>query len=82
MREDAHATQLGPSHPALRCGFELARWPHDNSPRSMRVQQKPTWSKAAALARKWDLTQLAKRLEQFAASKSFEAAMQRSEYAF
>lgn len=29
--------------------------------------QKPTWNKAAALARKWELNQLAKRLEEFAA---------------
>ena len=29
--------------------------------------QKPTWSKAAALARNWELNQLAKRLEEFAA---------------
>ena len=28
--------------------------------------QKPTWSKAAALARNWELNQLAKRLEEFA----------------
>jgi exodeoxyribonuclease III len=28
--------------------------------------QKPTWSKAAALARKWELNQLARRLEEFA----------------
>jgi DNA polymerase-1 len=28
--------------------------------------QKPTWRKAAALAREWDLNQLAKRLEEFA----------------
>jgi DNA polymerase-1 len=28
--------------------------------------QKPTWSKAAALARKWELNQLAGRLEEFA----------------
>ena len=30
--------------------------------------QKPTWSKAAALARDWKLTQLAKRLEELASS--------------
>ena len=29
-------------------------------------KQKPTWSKAAALARDWELTQLAKRLEELA----------------
>ena len=29
-------------------------------------KQKPTWSKAAALARKWELTQLAKRIEELA----------------
>jgi peptidoglycan hydrolase-like amidase len=29
--------------------------------------QKPTWNKAAALARNWELNQLAKRLEEFAA---------------
>jgi DNA polymerase-1 len=28
--------------------------------------QKPTWAKAAALARKWELKQLARRLEEFA----------------
>jgi DNA polymerase-1 len=28
--------------------------------------QKPTWSKAAALARKWELNQLARRLEELA----------------
>jgi len=30
--------------------------------------QKPTWIKAAALARKWELNQLAKRLEELATS--------------
>jgi DNA polymerase-1 len=30
--------------------------------------QKPTWRKAAALAREWDLNQLAKRLEEFASA--------------
>jgi hypothetical protein len=29
--------------------------------------QKPTWDKAAALARKWELNQLAGRLEELAA---------------
>ena len=32
--------------------------------------QKPTWSKAAALARKWELNQLAKRLEELAPARS------------
>jgi DNA polymerase-1 len=30
--------------------------------------QKPAWSRAAALAREWELTQLAKRLEEIASS--------------
>ena len=38
-----------------------------NAPLPSLRSQKPTWSKAAALARKWELNQLAKRLEELAA---------------
>jgi hypothetical protein len=33
------------------------------------ARQKPTWEKAAALAKKWRLVQLAARLEEMARSK-------------
>jgi DNA polymerase-1 len=33
-------------------------------------EQTPTWRRAAALAREWDLKQLAKRLEELAAQSS------------
>jgi DNA polymerase-1 len=33
-------------------------------------EQRPTWRKAAALAREWELKQLAKRLEELAAQSS------------
>jgi hypothetical protein len=33
-------------------------------------EQKPTWRRAAALAREWELKQLAKRLEELAAQSS------------
>ena len=35
-----------------------------NAPLPSLRSQKPTWNKAAALARKWELNQLAKRLEE------------------
>ena len=38
-----------------------------NAPLPSLRSQKPTWNKAAALARNWELNQLAKRLEEFAA---------------
>ena len=38
-----------------------------NAPLPSLRSQKPTWKKAAALARNWELNQLAKRLEEFAA---------------
>jgi DNA polymerase I len=35
--------------------------------------QKPTWDKAAALAREWELNQLAKRLDELASSSAARA---------
>ena len=37
------------------------------------ADQTPTWAKAAALARKWELKQLAGRLEELAASQARSA---------
>ncbi|MGA8653131.1 MAG: hypothetical protein WB677_21415, partial [Xanthobacteraceae bacterium] len=37
------------------------------------AEQTPTWAKAAALARKWELKQLAGRLEELAASQARSA---------
>jgi DNA polymerase-1 len=39
--------------------------------------QNPTWRKAAALARDWDLKQLAERLEELASGKAIAKTVRR-----